>query len=161
MRVIDLFAAVSACVIAAACTIERADVRTPEGEPPEADSVAVRKVVEATASALQRGDFAALDSLYHDGVTVFEDGAAFRSWAEYRDARVAPGYESLRELRAELEAIAVRLAGSTAWVTCSYRLAASRDGAPVVYHGLSTMVLRKSGGRWRIVHAHNSTAGDG
>ncbi|HSG80677.1 MAG TPA: nuclear transport factor 2 family protein [Gemmatimonadota bacterium] len=151
----------AAGVAAAACTIERSDVRTPEGEPPEADSVTVRKVVEATATAFQRGDFAALDSLYHEGVAVFEDGEAFSGWAGYRDERVLPGYESVRELQVDLQAIDVRLVDSTAWVTCSYRIAGTRDGEPVAYRGLSTMILRKTGGRWLIVHVHNSTVAGG
>jgi hypothetical protein len=33
---------VAVILVAAACTVERADVRTPSGEPPEADTTQVR-----------------------------------------------------------------------------------------------------------------------
>ncbi len=146
-------------LLAGACTIERGDVRTPSGEPPEADTARVRQAVEAIARAFEAGDLAALDTLYHERVTVFEGGGVDRGWSEYRDGHLAPEIAALQDRRFTLEEIQVRRAGSTAWVTFRFTLSAVHDAEPVSARGLGTMVFRKLGGRWRVVHSHTSTGG--
>lgn len=144
----------------AACTVEHADVRTPSGESPEADSVRVRRTVEAIATAIEGGDLAALDSIYHDSVLVFEAGGVDRGWASYRDVHLAPELEALSDRRFRFDEITVRLAGSTAWVTCRYRVDAVHDGEPVSARGVATLIFRELGGGWRLVHIHTSSAGN-
>ncbi len=156
-----LLALAAAPLALAACTIERADVRTPSGEPPEADTAQVRKVVDEIARAFERGDLASLDTLYHDSVTVFEGANVDKGWLAYRDGHLAPELEVLVERRMQISDLRARLAGSSAWVTFSYRLAAVSDGQPVAARGVGTMVLRKLGGRWRVVHSHTSSVSGG
>jgi ketosteroid isomerase-like protein len=147
---------VAAILIAAACTVERADVRTPSGEPPEADTTRVHRLLEVIADAFRTGDLTALDTVYHDGVTVYEGGRVDRGWIAYRDSHLIPEIEGLSERRLEFEDVEIRLAGSTALVIYSYTLTARRDGEPITAHGLGTMVFRRFAGRWRLVHSHSS-----
>ncbi|NIW35228.1 MAG: DUF4440 domain-containing protein [Gemmatimonadetes bacterium] len=142
----------------AGCTIEHGDVRTPSGEPPEADSVRVRETVEAIAAALEGGDLVALDSIYHDSVLVYEGGGVDRGWAVYRDGHLRPELEALTDLRFRFDDIRVRLADGTAWVTCRYALDALHDGQAVSARGVATLVFRELGRRWRLVHIHTSSA---
>jgi ketosteroid isomerase-like protein len=146
-----------AAISVAACTVERADVRTPSGEPPEADTTRVRRLVDLIADAYGTGDLAALDTIYHEGVTVYEDGRADRGWIAYRDGHLALEIEGLSERELDFEDVEIRLVGSTALVTCSFRLTALRDGERITAHGLGTMVFLKFAGRWRLVHSHTST----
>ncbi len=148
---------VAAALGAWACTIERADVRTPSGAPPEADTAQVRKVVNEIARAFERGDLASLDTLYHDSVTVFEGGNVDKGWRAYRDGHLAPELDLLVERTMRISDLRVRLAGGSAWATFSYSLAAVADGRPVAANGVGTMVLRKLGGRWLVVHSHTSS----
>ncbi len=145
-----------AAILVAACTVERADVRTPSGEAPEADTTRIRRLVDLIADAYQTGDLTGLDTIYDEGVTVYEGGRADRGWMTYRDGYLAMEIEMLSERRLDFEDVEIRLAGSTALVTCSYRLTALRDGEPIAVQGLGTMVFRRFAGRWRLIHSHTS-----
>jgi ketosteroid isomerase-like protein len=147
----------SVLAAAAACTIERGDVRTPSGEPPEADTVRVRKLIEAIAESFGTGDLAALDTIYHDSVTVFEGGSVDRGWRAYRDGHLAPELRALSDRRLRFRDVRVHLAGSMAWATARYDLSATAEGGTVSAEGLATFVFRKRGGRWRVVHVHTSS----
>lgn len=157
----QLVALAAAALFVGGCTIERADVRTPSGEPPEADTARVRKAIDAIADAFATGDLAALDTIYHEGVTVYEAGRVVQGWPRYRDQHLLPEVEALTQRQLRFEGISVRLAGSTAWVTCRYTRQALRDGEPVLARGLSTMIFRKVAGGWRLVHSHTSTGAPG
>ncbi len=118
-------------------------------------------MVEEIARAFERGDLASLDTLYHDSVTVFEGANIDRGWLRYRDGHLAPELEALAERQMRVSDLRVRLAGGSAWVTFSYRLAGVVDGGPVAARGVGTMVLQKLGGRWLVVHSHTSSVRGG
>ncbi len=149
----------SVALIAVACSIERADVRTPSGEPPEADTTRVRKVLDAMTVGFETGDLSALDTIYHDSVTVYEGGDAIVGWARYRDEHLVPEIESLTDRRLRFEGVTIRLVGSTAWITCRYSRTAIRDGEDYAARGVATLIFRKLAGRWRLVHSHTSKDG--
>ncbi len=149
----------SLALVAVACTIERADVRTPSGEPPEADTTRVRKVLDAIALGFETGELSALDTIYHDSVTVYEGGDAIIGWARYRDERLVPEIESLTDRHLRFEDVTIRLVGSTAWITCRYTRTAIRDGEDHAARGVATLIFRKLAGRWRLVHSHTSNGG--
>jgi ketosteroid isomerase-like protein len=140
----------------AACTIERADVRTPSGEPPAADTTRVRMVLEEISVAFETADLSGLDTIYHDSVTVYEGGSVDRGWQSYRDGHLVPELQVLEDRRLEFDEIRIRLAGSTAWMTCRFRLSGIGDEGEVAVSGLQTMVLQRLSNRWRIVHVHTS-----
>lgn len=150
-----------AAIFVGGCTIERADVRTPSGESPEADTTRVRKAIEAVALAFETGDLTPLDTIYHEDVTVYEDGRVEQGWLQYRDQYLLPEIEALTQRQLQFEDITVRLSGATAWATCRYTLHALRDGEPVLAQGLRTMIFRRVAGRWRLVHFHSSTGAPG
>ena len=143
--------------LAAACTIERGDVRTPSGEPPEADTTRVRIVMEAIALAFNDGDLGALDTLYHDSVLVYEGGAIDRGWERYRNDHLGPELAMLAERRLVYEDIEVQRVGTAAWSTFRFTLQAVRDGQPLSISGVGTMVFRRIGGRWLVTHSHTSS----
>lgn len=145
-----------AAVLSSGCTIERADVRTPSGEPPEADTTQVRKVMEAIARGFESADLLALDSIYHDSVLVFEAGIEDRGWLRYRDHHLVPELEALSDRRFVLEGIRVRRAGTTAWATFRYTFEAVHEDEAVSVRGVGTMIFQKLRGRWRLVHSHTS-----
>lgn len=153
----QLTAIAVALLAVAACTVERADVRTPSGEPPEADTTRVRMLVDEIARAYETGDLAALDTIYHDSASVYEGGRVDSSWPAYRDEHLAAELAEPGDRRLAFDDIRIRLSGGTALVTCRYRLTAARQGEQIAVRGLSTMVFRRFGGRWRLVHAHWST----
>lgn len=156
-----LVLATLAASIMAACTIERGDVRTPSGQPPEADTTAVRLAMEAVALAYEAGDLAAFDTLYHDGVTVLDGNQVSSGRTAYIADYLAPQIRSLDDRRCRLHGIGVRLARNIAWATYHFTQAGTRDGERIEARGVGTMILQKSQGRWQIVHVHASAFPEG
>lgn len=145
-----------ALCLGAACTIERADVRTPSGRPPEADTTQIRAVLETFRGAIVSGDLTPLDSLFSEDALVYASGRATRGWAEYRNGDLAESLEWLSERRLRFDDVAVHLADETAWATLRWTLMGVHDGAPATSRGVATFIFEKREGRWRLVHLHDS-----
>lgn len=142
----------------AACTIERADVRTPSGEPPEADSTRVREAFDAVVRAIVAGDPATLDSLFHDSVTVFVGARSYAGRTSLSETPLPALLASTAERRLLTEGVRVRLTANFAWVTCGFRLEALQAGTPLSAGGVATIVFHRVAGRWYVLHAHLSGA---
>jgi uncharacterized protein (TIGR02246 family) len=125
-----------------------------------ADADAVRREIDAmfarSAAAWNRGDLDAFVSDYEpDAHTTYVGRSGFlhgvdairRAYAP----RFAPGgvRDSLSFERLEVDASARDLA----WAGAYYVLS---RGDSVVARGPTTLVLRRAGGRWRIIHDHSS-----
>lgn len=150
------FVAILAVTVPAACTIERGDVRTPSGRKSEADSTSVRLVLEAAARAYESGDFAALDSLLSDSLTVFDDTRVSSGRVAYIEDYLAPQIGTLENRQLRLQDVAVKLARSNAWATYRFVRSGTRDGERIEARGVGTIVLQRSQNRWQIVHIHTS-----
>ena len=152
--------AIAACVAAAACTIERSDVRTTSGDAPEADTARVRQTVEAVATALERADFASLDTISDDSILVIvgqEGHAATQThgWQTYRD-QLGGRLGRAGDFQVELHDLRVRLAGSgTALVTCRFAIWQAEE---LSAQGFATSVFRRAGKNWRLEHVQLSSS---
>ena len=139
-----------------ACTIERADVRTPGGERPESDTTRVRKVIDAIARSFETGDVMSLDTLYHEDVLIYEWGSVTTGWPKYRDEHLLPELDAFENRRFIIEDRKIRLAGTTAWASFRYIMEAGPQNDRLFASGVGTMVFQKLSGRWVIVHSHTS-----
>ena len=139
----------------AACTVERADVRTPSGEPPAADTTRIRATIDVLARAVETSDLAALDTVVAEGVSVIVDGVVVAAGREDR-GRMLAHLEALDQRRLRFDDIEVSLAGGTAWATARYAMSAVHDGAPIARSGVATMVFSRRAGRWWLIHLHAS-----
>jgi uncharacterized protein (TIGR02246 family) len=128
--------------------------------PTPADRAVLRREMEAmfarSAAAWNRGDLDAFASDYlPDPRTTYIGRAGFLHGAEAIRAAYAPRFaagaprDSLSFERMEVDALGRDLA----WVGAYYVLS-RRDS--VVARGPTTLVLRRSGGRWWIIHDHSS-----
>lgn len=140
-----------------ACTIERGDVRTPSGRPPEADSTSVRLVAEAVARAYESGDLAAFDSLFSDSLTVF-DGTRITSGRAGYIAYLESQIRAVDQRRVVLQDITVELARNSAWATLGFTCKGTRDGEAIGVSGVGTMIFQRTQNRWQILHIHTSMA---
>ena len=115
--------------------------------------------VDGFHAALRRGDAKAALAFVADDAIVFEDGRAERSKAEY----------ALRHAEADAafsKAVVSKLLSRTAHATADLVLIASESRTKGRYKGqdvdrimVESMVLRRhSGGVWKIVHIHWSSA---
>ena len=82
---------------------------------------------------------------------------AERSRAEYMSHHAISDAKFLKGSHHQLKRRIARSAGDLAWIGSESELHASKDGKPVTLLSTETMVLRKTGADWRIVHIHWSS----
>ncbi|HEX8573996.1 MAG TPA: nuclear transport factor 2 family protein [Allosphingosinicella sp.] len=114
--------------------------------------------VDAFHAALRRGDTRAAAALLTDDALVFEEGRAERSKAEYSARHLGADSEFSKAVAAEAVRRHGDASGDFAWIATEGRAKGSFRGNPVNRVTDETMVLRRIGGAWKIVHIHWSSA---
>ena len=124
---------------------------------PAETSPAALAALDAFHAALGRGDTAAaLDRLAED-VLIYEQGAAERSKAEYASHHLASDTEFAKATRRELTARRSYTTQDLTVVSSETRTTGRFRERDVDSRGKETVVLRRSGPDWRIVHVHWSS----
>lgn len=114
--------------------------------------------VDAFHAAVGRGDTRAAAALLADDALIFESGGAERTKAEYAAHHLAADAEFSKSVSSDVTRRAGNAAGSLAWVASEGRTTGTYKGKPLDLLTTETMVLRRTGGGWRIVHIHWSSA---
>lgn len=122
------------------------------------DAMAVRAIVLAHADAVQRGDVAALDTLWSSepDVMIVEGAGADIGWARYRDHHLRPELEAFTGLQYSYDQVRTHVVDDVAWATFDYSLRGTLKDREIDIAGKGTMILRRTDGDWRIVHSHTS-----
>ena len=146
-----------------AAPVRRASVRTASRTSPGAQdsSAQIAATVRALFAAAERGDLAALDTLYAgDSLTVIEGAGINRGWADYRDHHLGPEMRAMRDFRYRPLETEARVAGAWAWATFRYALQGQLNGRALDQVGRGTAILerRGSGARARWVVRHTQTS---
>jgi uncharacterized protein (TIGR02246 family) len=119
----------------------------------------LNRAVQSYFEAANRSDtIAIMDAVLHDPrVTSVANGAITTGWEAIRD--------QVNRINAVPADIHVTLSGrsqqfllspSVALVVAPYTFTARTPERSVTLHAATTLVFEKSGGKWRIVHEHNS-----
>lgn len=114
--------------------------------------------VDAFHAALRRGDTASAAALLADDALIFEGGSVERSKAEYAAHHLAADAAFSRAVPSVLIRRAGNSNGSLAWVASEGRTRGAFRGKAVDRVTGETMVLRRIGRAWKIVHIHWSSA---
>ena len=64
--------------------------------------------------------------------------------------------KAIKNLKYRYSSVAVSVVGEVAWASFDYRLDGVTKGKPLAIAGKGTLVLRKTGDAWRIVHSNTS-----
>lgn len=114
-------------------------------------------VVEQFSKALQAADFARVRELLADDVLILESGGAERSREEYLGHHAISDAAFLKVAHMQIKRRTARAEGPLVWVGTESELHATKDGKPLTLLSTETMILRKTGADWRIVHIHWSS----
>ena len=115
-------------------------------------------VVDAFHAALRRGDTTAALSYLADDALIFEEGGVERGKAEYAASHLAADAAFSKAVSSSLTRRVGHAAGALAWVATEGRTSGTFRGRSVDRRTVETMVLRRTGGRWKIIHIHWSSA---
>lgn len=136
---------------AAAPTPVQASVDVPTAAQP---AVAV---VERFGRALAAADLATVASLLDTDVLILESGGAERSREEYLAQHAISDAAFLKGAHVKLGQRRARVHGDLAWIGSESEIHTGKDGKRLTLLSTETMVLRRNGADWRIVHIHWSS----
>lgn len=114
--------------------------------------------VDAFHEALHRGDSAAAAALLADDALIFEEGGAERSKAEYAAHHLPADAAFSQIVGSTVTRRAGGSSGPFAWIASEGRMAGTYKGKAVDRVTAESMLLRRIGTTWKIVHVHWSSA---
>jgi ketosteroid isomerase-like protein len=117
-------------------------------------------VVDAFHAALRRGDTSAAAALLAADALIFESGGAERTKAEYASHHLPADAAFSQAVRSTVNRRAGNANGAMAWVATEGRLTGTYKGKAIDLPTTETMLLRRSGRGWKIVHIHWSSGGE-
>lgn len=114
--------------------------------------------VDAFHAALRKGDTRSASAMLASDVLIFEGGGVERTKAEYEAHHLAADAAFTQAVPSVLTRRAGHALGPTAWIASEGRTMGTYKGKPVDRVTAETMVLRRTGRDWKIVHIHWSSA---
>ena len=114
--------------------------------------------VDAFHAALRRGDTRAASAMLASDVLIFEGGGVERTKAEYEAHHLAADAAFTQAVPAVLTRRTGHALGPVAWIASEGRTTGTYKGKSIDRVTAETMVLRRVGREWKIVHIHWSSA---
>jgi len=115
-------------------------------------------VVDAFHAALRRGDTKAAQSYLSDDALIYEAGGVERGKQEYASHHLGADAAFAKAVPSTITRRAGEAVGNIAWVATEGRTAGTYKDKAVDRITTETMVLRRRGASWKIVHIHWSSA---
>jgi ketosteroid isomerase-like protein len=114
--------------------------------------------VDAFHAALRRGDTRSAAALLSDDALIFEEGGAERSKSEYAAHHLSADAVFSQAIPSVVTRRVGRSDGMLAWIASEGRTTGTYKGKHLDRASAETMVLRRVGRAWKIVHVHWSSA---
>lgn len=114
--------------------------------------------VDAFHAALKRGDTRAAAALLAEDALIFESGGVERTKAEYAGHHLPADAEFSRSVSSVVTTRTAHSNGAFAWVASEGRTIGTYHGRLLDLLTTETMLLRRAGSTWKIVHVHWSSA---
>jgi ketosteroid isomerase-like protein len=115
-------------------------------------------VVDAFAAALRAGDAVTVERLMAPDVIIAESGGVERSFAEYASHHMPADMAFSAAVQFKLQHRDVIATDNAVTVISRSEVQGQFQGRAVHSQSMETMVLRRTNGRWRIVHIHWSSS---
>lgn len=113
--------------------------------------------VDAFHAALRNGNTAAAAALLVGDALIFESGEAQRSKAEYAAHHLGADAAYTQAVPERVTRRAGQAVGNIAWIATEGRTTGIYHGKAIDRVTTETMVLKRAGGAWKIVHIHWSS----
>lgn len=115
-------------------------------------------VVDAFHAALHRGDTRAAAALLSEDALIYEAGVVERSKAEYVSQHLPADADFSKAVSSVVTRRSGHSDGGLAWVASEGRYSGTYHGKALNQRTTETMLLRRVGPSWKIVHVHWSSA---
>jgi ketosteroid isomerase-like protein len=123
---------------------------------PQAQEAAT--VVDGFHAALRRGDATAAAALLASDALIYESGGVEQGKAEYASHHLGADAAFSKATQSVVTRRSGQANGNLAWIATESTTKGSYKERPINSVGTETMILRREGASWRIVHVHWSSA---
>lgn len=122
-----------------------------------ADAVAVKSVLAQYIAAIERLDARGTERLFAPDSAIFETGGVEGSYAHYLAHHLGPELGQFKAFKFSDYKVGVRFEGPLALATETYKYhIETKKGEAADRRGVTTSVLKKIDGQWKILVSHNS-----
>ncbi len=128
-------------------------------KPAVGGSAAVIAVLDAYKTAVEKLDVSRTADLFAKDSLIYETGGVEGNYPTYLEHHLTPELAEFSAFKFNDYKVEVRLEPPYAFATETYvyRIVVKADGKVVERQGVTSSVLRKQGGKWRILVSHNSS----
>ena len=155
-------AVITAAMLATQPAVAQHAGHNPTAEAPakaaqSADEAAVKSVLRHYQSAVERLDGTGTEHLFTSDSAIFETGGVEGTYAHYLAHHLTPELAEFKSFSFSDYKVDVRFEGPVALATESYKYRIeTKTGVVAERLGVTTSVLKKVGGQWKILVSHNS-----
>jgi hypothetical protein len=121
------------------------------------DAKAATIVLDRFSAALKEGDMDTVKTILDPEVLILESGYAERSRDEYLGHHAVSDALFLGSAQVEQTNRSARRSGDLVWVGTESEIRTHKDDKPLTLISTETVVLKKVGEEWHIVHIHWSS----
>ena len=123
----------------------------------EAD--AAKAVLQQYKEAVEKLDVSGTERLFTPESKIFESGGSEGSYVHYMEHHLAPELKEFKSFTFSNYKVELTIDGKYAFATetYNYTIIVAKDNMDVKRKGVSTSVLRKVKGEWKIMISHNSS----
>ena len=123
------------------------------------DAEAAKAVLKQYKDAIEKLDVTGTEKLFTADSKIYESGGSEGSYAHYLEHHLGPEFKEFKSFKYNDYKVEVTVDGNYAFATetYSYVIVVAKDNAEVKRKGVSTSVLKKVDGEWKIMVSHNSS----
>ena len=120
---------------------------------------AAKAVLKQYKDAVEKLDVTGTEKLFTVDSKISESGGSEGNYAHYLEHHLGPEFKEFKSFKYNDYNVDVKVDGNYAFATetYSYIIIVAKDNAEVKRKGVSTSVLKKVNGSWRIMISHNSS----
>ncbi len=132
---------------------------SPLGKASASGNSAVIAVLDAYKTAVEKLDVSKTAEFFTRDSMIYETGGVEGNYLTYLEHHLTPELTEFSEFKFNDYKVEVRLELPYAFATETYvyRIVVKADGKVVERQGVTSSVLHKQGGKWRIMVSHNSS----
>jgi ketosteroid isomerase-like protein len=120
---------------------------------------AAKVVLKQYKDAVEKLDVTGTEKLFTTDSRIFESGGSEGTYAHYLEHHLGPEFKEFKSFKYNDYKVDVTVDGNYAFATETYTyvIVVAKDNAEVKRKGVSTSVLKKIKGEWKIMISHNSS----
>ncbi len=120
----------------------------------------VKAVLKQYISALEKLDISGTEGLFTDDSEIYESGESEGTYTHYMQEHLKPELKEFKSLKFNDYKVEVKIVGNCAFATETYNyvIVVAKDNTEVKQKGVTTSVLKKAKGEWKITVSHISSS---